>query len=171
MGQKVRPTGFRTGIVKDWSSRWYANKQDFGDLLIEDFKLRAFVKNRYRRSGISRTEIERTREKVVVYIYSARVGMIIGKKGQEAVESEMKAVRDLSERLRARLTAMAAADVAAFDGLMAAYRLPKASETEKQSRAAAIQDNLRAATETPLECARACAHGWFAAPWGNRSAS
>jgi methenyltetrahydrofolate cyclohydrolase len=81
----------------------------------------------------------------------------LGKKGQEAVESEMKAVRDLSERLRARLTAMAAADIAAFDGLMAAYRLPKASETEKQSRAAAIQDNLRAATETPLECARACA--------------
>ncbi len=81
----------------------------------------------------------------------------LGKKGQEAVESEMKAVRDLSERLRARLTAMVAADIAAFDGLMAAYRLPKASEAEKESRGTAIQDNLRAATETPLECARACA--------------
>jgi len=81
----------------------------------------------------------------------------LGKKGQEAVESEMKAVRDLSERLRQRLTAMAAADIAAFDGLMAAYRLPKASDAEKESRGAAIQDNLRAATETPLECARACA--------------
>jgi len=81
----------------------------------------------------------------------------LGKKGQEAVESEMKAVRDLSERLRARLTAMAEADIAAFDGLMAAYRLPKASDAEKESRGAAIQDNLRAATETPLECARACA--------------
>jgi methenyltetrahydrofolate cyclohydrolase len=81
----------------------------------------------------------------------------LGKKGQEAVESEMKVVRDLSERLRARLTAMVAADIAAFDGLMAAYRLPKATEAEKESRGAAIQDNLRAATETPLECARACA--------------
>ena len=81
----------------------------------------------------------------------------LGRKGQEAVESEMKAVRDLSERLRARLTAMVAADIAAFDGLMAAYRLPKATEAEKESRGAAIQDNLRAATETPLECARACA--------------
>lgn len=81
----------------------------------------------------------------------------LGKKGQEAVESEMNAVRDLSERLRAQLTAMVAADIAAFDGLMAAYRLPKASEAEKESRGAAIQDNLRAATETPLECARACA--------------
>src|SRR5438093_7010742 len=83
MGQKVRPTGFRTGIMCDWLSRWYANKQDFADLLVEDQKIRAFVKRRYARSGISRIEIERTREKVVVYIYSARVGMIIGKKGQE----------------------------------------------------------------------------------------
>jgi len=81
----------------------------------------------------------------------------LGKKGQEAVESEMKAVRDLSEQLRMRLTAMVAADIAAFDGLMAAYRLPKTSETEKLNRAEAIQANLRAATETPLECARACA--------------
>src|SRR5271154_2795571 len=71
----------------------------------------------------------------------------LGKKGQEAVESEMKAVRDLSEQLRMRLTAMVAADIAAFDGLMAAYRLPKTSETEKLNRAEAIQANLRAATE------------------------
>src|SRR6516225_6399362 len=83
MGQKVRPTGFRTGIMRDWQSRWYANKQDFADLLVEDLKIRNFIKRRYARSGISRIKIERTREKVVVYIYSARVGMIIGKKGQE----------------------------------------------------------------------------------------
>jgi len=83
MGQKVRPTGFRTGIMCDWKSRWYANKQDFADLLVEDQKIRHFIKRRYARSGISKIEIERTREKVVVYIHSARVGMIIGKKGQE----------------------------------------------------------------------------------------
>jgi formiminotetrahydrofolate cyclodeaminase len=81
----------------------------------------------------------------------------LGKKGQEAVESDMKAVRDESERLRARLTAMVAEDIAAFDGLMAAYRLPKTNDAEKARRAEAIQANLRAATETPLECARACA--------------
>jgi len=81
----------------------------------------------------------------------------LGKKGQEAVESDVKAVRDESERLRARLTAMVAEDIAAFDGLMAAYRLPKASDEEKSRRAEAIQSNLRAATETPLACARACA--------------
>jgi methenyltetrahydrofolate cyclohydrolase len=81
----------------------------------------------------------------------------LGKKGLEAVESDMKAVRDESERLRARLTAMVAEDVAAFDRLMAAYRLPKTNDEEKARRSEAIQLNLRAATETPLECARACA--------------
>jgi small subunit ribosomal protein S3 len=97
MGQKVRPTGFRTGIVKDWQSRWYASKQDFAELLVEDQKIRAFVKRRYSRSGISRIEIERTREKVVVFIYSARVGMIIGKKGQE-VDKLTKDLEDLTHR-------------------------------------------------------------------------
>jgi formiminotetrahydrofolate cyclodeaminase len=81
----------------------------------------------------------------------------IGKKGHEAVEPDMKSVRDESERLRGRLTSMVAEDVAAFDGLMAAYRLPKTSDEEKLRRAAAIQSTLRAATETPLACAQACA--------------
>jgi len=81
----------------------------------------------------------------------------IGKKGHEAVEPEMKAVRDESEKLRLRLTSMVAEDIAAFDALMAAYRLPKSSEEDKLRRAAAIQSSLLGATETPLACARACA--------------
>jgi len=81
----------------------------------------------------------------------------LGKKGHEAVEAEMRSVRDASERLRAQLTSMVADDIAAFDGLMAAYRLPKANDEDKLRRADAIQSTLRAATETPLACARACA--------------
>jgi small subunit ribosomal protein S3 len=83
MGQKVRPTGFRTGIMVDWLSHWYANKQNFAELLIEDHKIRKFIKKRYKGAGISRVRIHRTQEKVTVYIHSARVGVIIGKKGQE----------------------------------------------------------------------------------------
>jgi small subunit ribosomal protein S3 len=83
MGQKVRPTGFRTGIFVDWLSHWYASKQDFSELLVEDHKIRKYVKHRYGGSGISKIVIQRTREKVTVFIHSARVGMIIGKKGQE----------------------------------------------------------------------------------------
>src|SRR5262245_1402593 len=83
MGQKIRPTGFRIGVMEDWRSRWYANKQDFAELLVEDKKIRDFIKKRYRKSGISRVEIERTRDEVKVFLYTARPGVIIGRKGQE----------------------------------------------------------------------------------------
>jgi len=98
MGQKVRPTGFRVGIMTDWLSTWYASKQDFGDLLVEDAKIRKYVKKKYRGSGISKIRITRTREKVTVYVHSARVGMIIGKKGQE-VEALTKKLENLTNRV------------------------------------------------------------------------
>ena len=97
MGQKVRPTGFRTGIMVDWLSSWYASKQDFPELLIEDRRIRDFIKRRYGGSGVSRIRIQRTREKVTVYIHAARVGMIIGKKGQE-VDKLTKELEDLTHR-------------------------------------------------------------------------
>ena len=97
MGQKVNPIGFRTGIMLDWQSTWFAGKSDFAELLIEDFKIRAHVKKKYGKSGISKVRIERTREKVLVYIYSARVGMIIGKKGQE-VDKLTKDLENITHR-------------------------------------------------------------------------
>jgi len=103
MGQKVRPTGFRTGIMLDWQSTWYAGKGEFSELLVEDFRIREhilkFINKRVKqgRPGISRIRIERTREKVVVYIYSARVGVIIGKKGQE-VDKLTKELEDVTHR-------------------------------------------------------------------------
>jgi small subunit ribosomal protein S3 len=97
MGQKVRPTGFRTGIMVDWLSHWYANKQHFSDLLVEDHKIRKFVKRRYQGAAISKIRIQRTPEKVTVFIHSARVGMIIGKKGQE-VEALTTALENLCHR-------------------------------------------------------------------------
>ena len=84
----------------------------------------------------------------------------IGKKGYEGVEAEMRAVRDESERVRRRLTAMVAEDIAAFDSILAAYKLPKATDDDKARRVTAIQAGLRRATETPLDCA--CAPGVIA---------
>jgi small subunit ribosomal protein S3 len=97
MGQKVRPTGFRTGIMVDWLSNWYASKADFSELLIEDHKIRKFIKKRYGDAGISKIRIQRTRERVTVYVHAARVGMIIGKKGQE-VDKLTKDLEDLCHR-------------------------------------------------------------------------
>lgn len=83
MGQKVNPTGFRTGIMEGWKSRWYASKRDFAELLVEDHKVRKFVKTKYRYAGIPKIEIERTRDEVKVILHTARPGVIIGRKGQE----------------------------------------------------------------------------------------
>jgi small subunit ribosomal protein S3 len=83
MGQKVKPTGFRLGIMEDWRSRWYAGKAEYSDLLLEDFKVRKYIKQKYKRSGISKIEIERTRDEVKVFLYTSRPGGIIGRKGQE----------------------------------------------------------------------------------------
>jgi small subunit ribosomal protein S3 len=88
MGQKVNPVSFRTGVVLGWKSRWYASKQEFADLLLEDQKIRRFIKNhpnrpQYRNAGIDRIEVERTRDEVKVILYVARPGLIIGRRGQE----------------------------------------------------------------------------------------
>jgi small subunit ribosomal protein S3 len=83
MGQKVRPTGFRTGITTSWLSSWYASKQDFADLLIEDQQIRKVIKNRYRAAGISRICIQRTHQGVAVLVHAARVAPIIGWQGGE----------------------------------------------------------------------------------------
>lgn len=102
MGQKVNPVGFRTGIMIGWKSRWYASKQEFANLLIEDRKIRNFIKNhpsktQYRSAGIDRIEIERTRDEVRVVLFVARPGLIIGKKGQE-VELLQEELQNLTGR-------------------------------------------------------------------------
>lgn len=87
MGQKVSPTGFRTGITKDWLSRWYAPKASFGEFLVEDKKIRDYVDTRLNRqmpyAAISSVEIERTREEVKLTIRTARPGVVIGARGAE----------------------------------------------------------------------------------------
>lgn len=102
MGQKVNPVGFRTGVVVGWKSRWYASKREFAELLVEDQKVRNFVRNhpdakirtQYRNAGIDRIEIERTRDEVRVMLFVARPGLIIGKKGQdvEKLQEELQAL-------------------------------------------------------------------------------
>ncbi len=87
MGQKVSPTGFRTGITKDWLSRWYAPKASYGDFLIEDHKIRNFIDKRLNKqipyAAISSVEIDRTREEVKLTIRTARPGVVIGARGAE----------------------------------------------------------------------------------------
>ncbi len=97
MGQKVHPTGFRIGITEPWRSRWYAPKRTFGQLLVEDMRIRSFVKRNYAFAAIAKIEIERTREEVKVILHSARPGLIIGRKGAE-VDRLREQLEDLISR-------------------------------------------------------------------------
>jgi small subunit ribosomal protein S3 len=96
LGQKVNPIGFRLGIIKTWDSRWYA-KADYAKLLHEDLKLRAFLKKRLYNSGVSKIEIERAANKAKINIFTARPGLIIGKKGSE-VETLKKELAKLTDK-------------------------------------------------------------------------
>ncbi|MEW4372724.1 30S ribosomal protein S3 [Paenibacillus kandeliae] len=82
MGQKVNPIGLRVGIIRDWESKWYAGK-DFGDLLLEDVKIREYLKKKLKESAVSRIEIERAANRVNVTIHTAKPGMVIGRGGSE----------------------------------------------------------------------------------------
>lgn len=82
MGQKVHPHGFRVGVIKEWDSRWYADKKNFSNYLIEDNKIRNTISAKLKTSGISKIEIERAAKRVKVNIFTAKPGMVIGKGGQ-----------------------------------------------------------------------------------------
>lgn len=95
MGQKVNPHGLRVGIIKDWDSKWFASDKEFADLLIEDHKIREYLKKKLFTSGVSRIEIERTANKVRININTAKPGMVIGK-GGAGIETLRKEVEKLT---------------------------------------------------------------------------
>ena len=83
MGQKINPTGLRIGVIKDWESRWYANKANFGDTLVEDYELREYLLETLAPAGVPKVEIERTAKRVRINIHVAKPGMVIGRGGAE----------------------------------------------------------------------------------------
>ena len=96
MGQKVNPHGIRVGVIKDWDSKWYA-EADFADNLVEDHKIRKFLKKKLYNSGVSKIEIERASDRVKVIIYTAKPGVVIGKGGAE-IEKLKAEVQKLTEK-------------------------------------------------------------------------
>lgn len=121
MGQKVNPVGFRTGVVVGWKSRWYASKQEFAELLVEDQKVRRFIRNhpdnrfraQYRNAGIDRIEIERTRDEVRVMLFVARPGLIIGKKGQDVEKLQEELQSLIGRRVNLKIEEVARPEIQA----------------------------------------------------------
>jgi len=97
MGQKVNPHGLRIGIIKDWDTKWYAGKKNFSEYLVEDFKIRKFIKKKLYSAGISRIEIERAANKVKVNVNTAKPGLVIGK-GGAGIEELRKQLEKLTKK-------------------------------------------------------------------------
>lgn len=97
MGQKVNPHGLRVGIIKDWDSKWYADKKNFNEFLIEDYEIREYIKEKLFIAGISKIEIERAANRLKISIYTAKPGMVIGK-GGSGVEALRKDIEKMTKK-------------------------------------------------------------------------
>src|SRR5580693_3103273 len=143
MGQKVNPIGFRVGIMEGWKSRWYASKQEFSSLLMEDQKIRRFVKDKYRFAGIPKVEIERTRDEVKVILFTARPGIIIGRKGQEVERLQDELQGLVGRRINIKIEEIARPEIQA--------QLVAEDIAEQLSKRASFRRCMKRAMETTME--------------------
>ena len=111
MGQKVNPHGLRVGVIKDWDSRWYARNEKVGDLLVEDKKIRDYLKKTLYGAGIPKIEIERDNAKVRIYLHCARPGVVIGKGGEEIKKIEAKLVKMIGKPVDLKIVEVKNADM------------------------------------------------------------
>ena len=100
MGQKVNPHGLRVGVIKDWDSRWYASDEKVGDLLVEDHKIRAYLKKTLYSAGVPKIEIERSSDVVTIYLHCARPGVVIGKGGEQIEQYRLAVEKMVGKKVR-----------------------------------------------------------------------
>ena len=147
MGQKVNPVGFRTGVMMGWKSRWYAPKEEFATLLVEDKKLRDFIKKHptrnYKAAGIDRIEIERTRDEVKVILFVARPGLIIGKKGQEVEVLQEELQNLIGRRVNLKIEELSRPEIQA--------QLVAEKIAEQLSKRASFRRTMKKATEETMD--------------------
>jgi small subunit ribosomal protein S3 len=113
MGQKINPHGFRVGVIKDWDSRWFAKDHLFGDILVEDYNLRKFLKKTLYAAGIPRIEIERDASRVRIHIHCAKPGMVIGKGGSEIDKLRLKCEDILKKSVSINIVEVKTPDISA----------------------------------------------------------
>ena len=143
MGQKVNPIGFRTGITEPWKSRWYASKKDFRELLLEDFRMRKFLKTKYRAAAIPKVEIERTRDEVKVILHSARPGVIIGRKGQEVDRLQSELQELIGRRVNLKVEEVSRPEIMA--------QLIAEDIADQLTKRAAFRRTMKRSIDTPMD--------------------
>ena len=100
MGQKVNPHGLRVGVIKDWDSRWYASEEKVGDLIVEDQKIRKYLKKTLYGAGVPKIEIERSNEVVTIFLHCARPGMVIGKGGEQIEQYRLAVEKMIGKKVK-----------------------------------------------------------------------
>jgi small subunit ribosomal protein S3 len=143
MGQKVNPIGFRVGIMEGWKSRWYASKQEFKELLMEDVKIRKFIRSKYRSAGIPKIEIERTRDEVKVILHTARPGVIIGRKGQEVERLQTELQELFGRRINIKIEELSRPEIYA--------QLVAEDIADQLAKRASFRRTMKRAVETTME--------------------
>jgi small subunit ribosomal protein S3 len=143
MGQKVNPIGFRTGIMEGWKSRWYASKQEFSSLLLEDHKLRKYIHEKYKFAGIPKVEIERTRDEVRVTLHTARPGVIIGRKGTEVERLQAELQDQIGRRINIKIEEISRPEIQA--------QLVAEDIAEQLAKRVAFRRCMKRAIETTME--------------------
>ena len=113
MGQKVNPHGLRVGVIADWDSRWIADKKSFGDLLVEDYNIRKFLKKELYGNGISKVEIERAANRIRVNIFTAKPGVIIGRGGSEIEKLKNKVEKFIGKNVNLNIVEVKTPDTCA----------------------------------------------------------
>ena len=111
MGQKVNPHGMRVGVIKDWDSRWYAKDEKVGDLVVEDYKIRKYLKKALYGAGVPKIEIERSNDVVTLYVHCARPGMVIGKDGAEVEKLRAAVAKLIGKTVRLNIVEVRSPDM------------------------------------------------------------
>ena len=143
MGQKVNPIGYRLQVNRTWDSRWYADKREYGDLLLEDLKIREFIKSECKQAGVSRVIIERPHKKCRVTIHSARPGVIIGKKGADIETLRKKVAAQTNSELHLNIVEVRKPEL---DAQLVAESIAQQMERRVSFRRAmkrAVQNSIR----------------------------
>ena len=147
MGQKVNPIAFRVGVMETWKSRWFAPKGEFATLLVEDKKIRDFIKKHptqnYKAAGIDKIEIERTRDEVKVTLFVARPGLIIGKKGQEIERLQNEIQNLVGRRINLKIEELSRPDMRA--------QLVAEKIAEQMQRRANFRRTMKRASEETMD--------------------
>src|SRR5574344_2985153 len=155
MGQKVNPHGMRVGVIKDWDSRWYASEEKVGDLLVEDHKIRGYLKKTLYSAGIPKIEIERSNDVVTIYLHCARPGVVIGKGGEQIEQYRLAVEKLVGKKVKLNIVEVRSPDM---DAQLVAENI--AQQLEKRiSHRRAMKNAMGRAMRAGAKGIKCCCNG------------